>query len=372
MPKLIFVVSEDWYFVSHRLNLASRAHAEGFDVVVCTRDSGQRAVIEATGARVIAFAQQRRGLNPIGLLQEAWRLSRIYRRERPDIIHHIALRSVVIGEMAAWLTGIGARVSAITGLGFLFTGDDRKSLARSVLRRALPLLLAKSAVIVQNGDDAETLIATGIARTRMHLIAGAGVDIAQFSPVATTSEKLVVMLASRMLWDKGVGEFVEAAKQLKHLNARFVLVGMTDQDNPTCISPDQLLAWQDEGVIEWWGHQDNMAQCLNQADIVCLPSYREGLPKVLLEAMACAKPCITTDVPGCRDAITHNDNGLLVPARDAVALSDAIAQLLADTGMRSRMGQRGRERVIDEFGVQHITEKTFGIYRKLLGLNIHR
>lgn len=364
MPKLIFVVSEDWYFVSHRLNLAARARAEGFDVVVCTRDSGQTTVIEATGARVVAFAQRRRGLNPIGLLREAWSLARIYRSEKPDIVHHIALRSVVIGEMAAWLSGVGARVSAITGLGFLFTGEDRNRLARSVLRRLMPLLLAKSEVIVQNSDDARLLIATGVASKRIHLIAGAGVDTAQFSPAATQSSKLVVMLASRMLWDKGVGEFVEAARLLKNENTRFVLVGMTDQDNPTCISPDQLAAWQSDGLIEWWGHQSNMAQCLNQADIVCLPSYREGLPKVLLEAMACAKPCIATDVPGCRDAVTDNDNGLLVPVRDPVALADAIADLLANTEARSRMGQRGRDRAVEEFGAQKITDQTFAIYQK--------
>ncbi|KKB79303.1 hypothetical protein VW35_08930 [Devosia soli] len=366
MVKLIFVVSEDWYFISHRLNLAARAITEGFEVVVCTRDNGQRTVIEATGARVVPFAQQRRGLNPFGLLHEAWRLSRIYQREKPDVTHHIALRSVVIGEIAAWLTRTHARVSAITGLGFLFTDEDRKSLARWVLRRVLPILLMKSEVIVQNSDDAAALTAAGVSRQRMHLIPGAGVDTVQYAPVGSTSKEALVMLASRMLWDKGVGEFVEAAKRLRHLNARFVLVGMADQNNPSCIAPEQLLAWQDDGLIEWWGHRDDMAHCLNQADVVCLPSYREGLPKVLLEAMACAKPCITTDVPGCRDAVAHGKNGLLVPAKDAAALANAIEQLLANKEIRVRMGNHGRERANNEFSAGQVTEQTFRVYHNLV------
>ncbi len=366
MPKLIFLVSEDWYFVSHRLHLAARAVQEGFEVSVCTRPGNQQKIIEAVGATVIAFEQQRRGLNPFGLLTEAWRLSAIYRAEKPDLVHHVALRSVVVGELAAWLAGVRGRVSAITGFGYLFTGGGRRPLARIALEKILPRLLSRSRVIVQNGDDASVLATMGIARDQIHLIAGAGVDAERFAPRPHAPGPAVVMLASRMLWDKGVGEFVDAARQLKASGARFVLVGMVDVDNPSCIPEAKLRQWVAEGVVEWWGHRSDMADCLNEADIVCLPSYREGFPKALLEAMACGKPCITTDVTGCRDAVRHGDNGLLVPVKDAHALAGAMQALLMDAEAQQRMGARGRARVLEEFSLEQVSNATFDVYRQAL------
>nr|WP_276509977.1 glycosyltransferase [Hyphomicrobium sulfonivorans] len=187
-----------------------------------------------------------------------------------------------------------------------------------------------------------------------------------FAPLPRAPGSPLVMLASRMLWDKGVGEFVDAARQLTDTGARFVLVGRVDDGNPSYISEQQLRDWVNEGIVEWWGQRSDMVSCLNEADIICLPSYREGLPKSLLEAMSCGKPCITTNVTGCRDAVRDQDNGLLVPARDAAELRTAVKKMLADPAMRERMGTRGRQRALEEFGLQRISNLTFDVYSQLI------
>jgi glycosyltransferase involved in cell wall biosynthesis len=366
MPKLLFVVTEDWYFVSHRLPLAVAAREAGFEVAVATRCANHCAVIEDVGIEVIPFEMDRRGLSPMGLLRETRSLAALFRRERPDLVHLVALRPVVVGQLAARLAGIPRVVSAITGMGFLFTAQGRNHWARRGLESALPRLLSRGLTIVQNGDDARQIEALGVRSSHLRLIPGAGVDTGRFKPVPAPECPPVVMLASRLLWDKGVGEFVEAARQLAGSGARFVLVGAAEDDNPAAISRAEVGRWVREGVLEWWGHQADMAATLAQASIVCLPSYREGLPKVLLEAMACGRPCITTDAPGCRDAVRHEDNGLLVPTRDAEALALAIRRLLERPEERARMGARGRERAEKEFSQERVIEATLAVYREVL------
>ncbi|WP_333843179.1 glycosyltransferase family 4 protein, partial [Pelomicrobium sp.] len=221
------------------------------------------------------------------------------------------------------------------------------------------------AVIVQNPDDAAAVRRLGVTPERIRLISGAGVDGELFSPRPEPDGAPVVMLASRLLWDKGVGEFVEAARRLAG-RGRFVLVGAPDPDNPASVSEADLRGWVSEGVVEWWGAREDMPAVLNQAHIVCLPSYREGLPKVLLEAMACGRPVIATDAPGCRDCVRDGDNGLLVPIRDAGALAGAIARLLDDPALRRRMGERGRERAVEEFSQERVIAATLAVYREAL------
>jgi glycosyltransferase involved in cell wall biosynthesis len=366
MPKLLFVVTEDWFFVSHRLPLAVAARGAGFEVAVATRCASHCAAIQEAGVTVIPFGMDRRGLNPLGVLREALALSALLRRERPDLVHLVALRPVVVGQIAARMAGISRVVSAITGMGFLFTAQNRMNWARRSLEWALPRLLSRGLTIVQNDEDARQLEALGVVSSRLRLIPGAGVDTVRFSPTPATAGAPIVMLASRLLWDKGVGEFVEAARQLAEIGARFVLVGAVDDDNPAAISRAQLEQWVGEGVVEWWGYRTDMAATLGKASIVCLPSYREGLPKVLLEAMACGKPCITTDAPGCRDAVRHGDNGLLVPVRDAEALATAIRRLLERSEERARMGARGRERAVSEFSQEKVIAATLAVYREVL------
>lgn len=365
MPRLVFLDTEDWYFVTHHLPLAVAAKQAGFEVTVITRCGAKCDAIRAAGIDVLPFGMARRGLNPVGLMREVIGVSRLYRRIEPDLVHHVALRPVVVGGLAAQFAGVRGRVAAIAGMGYAFTAGRGGWLA-AALRLLLRQALRRSAVIVQNPDDAAAVRRLGVAQARIHLIPGAGVDVGRFTPMPEPPDKPAVMLASRLLWDKGVGEFVEAARRLAG-RARFVLVGAPDPGNPASVSEADLRGWVSQGVVEWWGVREDMPAVLNQTHIVCLPSYREGLPKVLLEAMACGRAVITTDATGCRDCVRDGDNGLLVPVKDAQALTDAIGRLLDDPALRRRMGARGRQRAVEEFSLERVIEATLAVYREALG-----
>ncbi|MDP1536303.1 MAG: glycosyltransferase family 4 protein, partial [Burkholderiales bacterium] len=290
--KLLFVVTEDWYFVSHRLPLAVAAQAAGYDVAVATRAGQQADVIRDAGIRLIPFALSRRGGNPLREVIALWRL---YRREQPDLVHHVALKPVMFGALAAWLARVPAQVNAVAGMGWLFTSSDRiVRLVRPALRWVLARLLDRphSLTIVQNPEDQALLERSSVSAARLRLIRGAGVDARLFKPGLPPAEPVCVVLAARMLWDKGVGEFVEAARMLTEtgVKARFVLVGEPDPANPASVPESTLRAWQGQHGVEWWGRRDDMPAVLQAAHIACLPSYREGLPKSLLEAAACGLP----------------------------------------------------------------------------------
>jgi glycosyltransferase involved in cell wall biosynthesis len=372
-PRLLFVVTEDWYFHSHRLPLAQAALDAGYAVAVATRVNAHRAAIEACGCEVIPLRKlRRRSLNPVREIGAVIELVGVYRHWRPDIVHQVAMKPVLYGSLAARLAGVSSSVNALAGLGFVYS--SRTSLARMLrplINSALRLALDRrgSVAIVQNDDDAAMLRSIGLADTSaIEIIRGSGVNLERFSPAqGTATAPPIVMLASRMLWDKGVGEFVEAAKRLRaeRRSVRFVLVGGRDEENPTAISAAVLAEWQRAGIVEWWGQRDDMADVLRQATIVCLPSYREGLPKALLEAAACAKPIVATDVPGCRDVVEPGTTGLLVASHDAAALADALRTLLADTALRERMGREARRKVVAQFGLAAVQAATLELYRKL-------
>ena len=369
--KLLFLVTEDWYFCSHRLPPARAAQAAGYDIVVATRVGSRGADISAEGFKLIPIDLQRRSRNPFRELTAIAQIVKIYLQERPDVVHHVALKPVLYGSLAACLVRGPAVVNALAGMGFLFSSSSRlASVLRAVVSRFFRVLLnaGRNLLILQNPDDEAMLVEGGlVAAKRVRLIRGSGVDIQRFasSPEAQTTP--VVMLPSRMLWDKGVGEFVEAAQLMRTRGsaARFVLVGNGDPDNPASISEGQLKAWHDSGVVESWGHCGDMPATLAQAHIVCLPSYREGLPKVLLEAAACGKPLIATDAPGCREIVRHGENGLLVPLRDAAGLANAIECLLCDANLRHVMGQNGRRIVELEFSEAKVAQQTLAVYREL-------
>ena len=367
--RLLFVVTEDWYFVSHRLPLAVAAREAGFEVAVATRPGEDRERIEAAGIRFLPLEIDRRGMNPFKETISVVRLARLMRRERPDLVHLVALKPVLLGNLAARLSGVKRRVSAVAGMGFLFTGEKRGGMLAPAVRRLLGQALRGSRVIVQNPDDARLLRESlGVPAEDLRLIRGAGVDLEKFQPRPEPSGVPLVMLPSRLLWDKGVGEFVEAARRLlaSGVQARFVLVGAPDPANPASVHHANLDQWQEEGVIEWWGHQKEMATVLAQAHLVCLPSYREGLPKVLIEAVASGRAVVTCNVPGCREVVAQGETGLLVPAQDAAALADAIRTLLEDPAWRRRLGEAGRARAERLFGQQRVNEETLAIYRELL------
>ena len=377
VPKLLFVVTEDWYFWSHRLDDARAARDAGFDVMIATRvtDHGER--IQREGFRLFPIGLFRSSRNPFVELASVFELIRLYRRERPAIVHHVAIKPIMYGSLAAWISGVPVVVNAFAGLGYAFTDETRRgSMVHTYLRRALKILLrlSKSVVVFQNKDDRDLLLEAGVVEIQhTRIIPGSGVDTKTFDVRPSAEEYSIVMLASRMLWDKGIGEFVEAARRLKQegVSARYVLVGRCDEHNPAVIEPTQLRRWVEEGVVEWWEHRDEMPSTLASATIVVLPSYREGLPKVLLEAAACGKPLIATDVPGCRDIVTHGINGLLVPVRDSTALAAAIDSLLRDSSRRAAMGVAGREGVIRTFSVEKVAGQVVDLYRELLGMRKH-
>jgi len=366
-PKLLFLVTEDWYFVSHRLSIAIAAREAGYDVAVATRAKQHVEIIQKAGIRVIPFELSRRIGNP---LAELMGLFLLYRRERPDIVHHVALKPVFFGALAARLAGLSAQVNAVAGLGWLFISRSRTARWMSpVIRLILARLLnaPRCRVIVQNPDDAELLKEAGVTESHLRMIRGSGIDTSEFSPFPEPPEPICVVLASRILWDKGVSEFVKAARQLKKegVKASFILVGKPDLDNPASVPEKTLHAWQKEEIVEWWGYREDMIAVFHAAHVVCLPSYREGLPKVLLEAAACGRPIVATDVPGCREVVREGENGLLVPVRDAQALSEALLYLIKNSELRSQMGRRGREIVLKEFSSEKVIAQTLSLYKEL-------
>tara|TARA_Y100001960_G_scaffold1744_1_gene1960 strand:- start:104 stop:1237 length:1134 start_codon:yes stop_codon:yes gene_type:complete len=366
-PKLLFLVTEDWYFVSHRLSIAMAAREAGYDVAVATRARQHVEIIQKTGIRVIPFELSRRVGNP---LAELMSLFLLYRRERPDIVHHVALKPVFFGALAGRWAGFSAQVNAVAGLGWLFISRSRSARWMSpVLRLILARLLntPRCRVIVQNPDDADLLKKAGVNESHIRMIRGVGVDTSEFAPCPEVPKPICVVLAARILWDKGVGEFVEAARQLKQdgVEARFILVGNPDSDNPASIPEETLHAWQKEEVIDWWGYREDMIAVFHAAHVVCLPSYREGLPKVLLEAAACGKPIVATDVPGCREVVREGENGLLVPVRDAKALSEALSCMIKNPELRAQMGRRSRAIVLKEFSSEKVIAQTLSLYKEL-------
>ncbi len=371
MAKLLFLVTEDWYFCSHRLPLARAAQAAGYDVVVATRVNRHGAAIVAEGFKLIPIGLRRKSQNPLRELFAIAEIASIYRRERPAMVHHVALKPVLYGTLAARMARVPAVVNALTGMGFVFSSATLKArLLRPLVVGAFRRLLGagNSLLILQNPDDRQMLIDGGmIGRERTRLIRGSGVDIGSFMPTPEPGGTPVVMLPSRMLRDKGVMEFVEAARLLRArgVAARFILVGDSDSENSAAIPDAQLEAWHEDGVIEWWGRCEDMPEVLARAHIVCLPSYREGLPKVLLEAAACGRALVATDVPGCREIVIDGDNGLLAPPRDVAALASAIRRLLDAPELRAKMGKRGRALVETDFSVDQVVRQTLAVYREL-------
>jgi glycosyltransferase involved in cell wall biosynthesis len=356
VPKLIYFVTEDWYFHSHRLPLAQAAVKTGFEVVLLTNVQLHGDIIHSEGIRIIPIALQRHGMNPLREIKILLRIIKAYRAERPDIVHHVAMKPVLYGSMAAFLTGMPRVVNALAGMGSLFISQSLKScILRACVKRLFRFFLNRkgSRLILQNPDDVDMFLKYAIAeKSSICLIRGAGVDAALFSPTSEPSQPITVMLSARMLFDKGI--------------ARFILVGKCDPENPAAISEQQLRIWQQERIVEWWGHQPDMPAVLAKSHVICLPSYREGLPKSLLEAASCGKPIVATDVPGCREIVRDGVNGFLVPARNGPALAEALRQLIENKDLRKQMGAKGREIVLREFAEQKVVNETLAVYTELL------
>jgi glycosyltransferase involved in cell wall biosynthesis len=300
-------------------------------------------------------------------------MAQVYRHLMPQLVHHVSVKPVLYGTIAARAVGVPAVVNAITGLGWLFTGNGNAAKFRrrgAIAAYRFALRHPKMRVIVQNAGDRDEIVRHRIApENSVVLIEGSGVDLDAFPLRPLEGGVPIVLLPARMLRDKGVVEFVEAARLLRtEVNARFALVGGIDTHNPAGVSASTLNAWQAEGVVEWWGHRTDMPYVMSRAAIVVLPSYREGMPKVLLEAAASGRAIVTTDVPGCRAAVVPNENGLIVPPRDVPRLAAALRSLIDDPERRARMGAAGRRLAVRRWGIAGVLRATMDVYDSLIAL----
>lgn len=372
MPKLLFTVTEDWAFCSHRIPTAQAARDAGFDVVVAARMNAHRAQIEALGFRTVPWAIKRESLNPFSELSALFDLVRIYKDERPDVAYHVAIKSILYGSIAARLAGVGRTVNLFSGMGVVFISKALKfrvirALVTPLLRWALKPRGAR--LHVQNTDDRALLNGLGISQPdNTDLVPGSGLDLENFpaTPEPQTARPKAVLVA-RMLWDKGVGELMQAARILKHRKVPLdiVLVGEPDPANPASIVQRQLQDWADEGLMQWLGRRSDVADILKDSHIAVLPSYREGMPRSLLEAAAIGRPLVAFDAPGCRDLVRDGENGVLVPFQDATALADALQRLAEDGALRQRLGAQARADVEKTYSADAIRTQLSAIFKRL-------
>lgn len=371
-PKLVYLVSEDWYFVSHRLPLALAARDHGYDVTVIARVVKHADVIRDRGLALVPLTIDRSGTNPFADGAMALNVARYYRALRPDVVHHVAMKPVLYGSMAARVARVPGVVNALMGLGYVFSSDTAKAKALQPLVRALlksALSRPNSRTIVQNRDDYQMLLDQGLApKDHIALIRGSGVDLAAFPFSELPAGRPRIVLPARLLRDKGIVEFVEAARILKAegLDAEFVLAGSPDPVNPSSLSDSEIASYVRDGLVTCLGWRSDMAEVYRMATLVCLPSYREGLPKALLEAAAVGRAIVATDVPGCREIVHAGDNGWLVPARAAAALAAAIRDALSDPERLAHYGRQGRARVERDHAEAHIFSETIKLYDGLL------
>lgn len=371
--RLLMVVNSDWFFLSHRLPIARAALEQGYDVHVAAIDTGRRQEIEAAGIRFHSIALTTRGTNPFRELKAVIDLARLYMRLRPDLVHHVTIKPILYGSLVARMFPRMGVVNAVSGLGYMFTGAAHARFLRPLvwLLYRIALKRPNSKTIFQNVEDLERFVGAGmVAPGRTVLIRGSGVDTRAFAYVPETpQDRPVVLLPARLIWDKGVREFIEAARSLllRGVSARFVLVGKPDNGNPRAVPSAQLQEWVKEGVIEWWGHRSDMPAVFACSSIVALPTtYPEGVPKALIEAAAVGRPIVTTDSPGCRDIVQHGVTGILIPQGDVKALVLAIESLLEDPALRHSLGVHGARRARTEFSVEGVVRAHLGLYHSLL------
>ncbi|MDE1895950.1 MAG: glycosyltransferase family 4 protein [Rhodospirillales bacterium] len=368
-PTLVFLLMEDWFFASHFWARGLAAQKAGWRVVLISRQNEAFREIEASGIEFYAADLNRKRLNPFKELAFSLWLARLYRRIKPDVVHHIALKPIIFGGIAARLANVPAVVNAPIGLGFVYSSDKLlakllKPLVTLALRTTMSPKLGIA--VFENPDDLNAMADGGmVQRDRTRLIRGAGVDIELFAPSPEPEGPIRIALAARMIQEKGIPDFVAAARLLKG-KAEFWLAGAPDLSNPNPVREAELRGWEAEGIVKWLGPVKDMAGLLHQIHIFSLPStYREGLPKAVLEAMAAGLPVVATDIPGCREAVVDGETGFLVPARSPEALADALDKLITNPGLRAEFGAAGRKRVLDNFSDEIVCQNTMEIYKML-------
>lgn len=377
--KVLLVAHWDWVIYNFRMPLARALREHGYEVVLVFPFGKWLDRIQREGFRCVHWSLDRGNLNPIGEAQALRRLARIYQRERPSVVHHFTIKPNLYGPLAVRWNHRNHRselnrpavINTFTGLGFVFSDRPKARLLRLGLTPLVRYSLhgPDTWTVFLNHRDREFFLERGwVPAHRSTVIVSSGVDTQRFRPAEhRPGEPVVVLMACRILRDKGVGEFAETARMIrqKGLSARFLLVGSPDPGNPASVSEAQVRAWAQEGAIEWLGHREDMPDLLRAAHIAVLPSYHEGTPNFLLEAAATGLPLVATDIEGCRMVVRDGENGLLVPVRNAQSLAEAIERLIRDPALRERMGRASRAIAVQEFDEQKITAQWLDLYRRI-------
>jgi glycosyltransferase involved in cell wall biosynthesis len=377
MPKVVLFANTDWYLYNFRMSFARTLREEGFEVILLSPDGEYGPKLRDLGFCWHAVPMNRRSLNPLRELALVMWLARFFAREKPQIVHGFTIKSAVYGSLASKLASVPARVNAVAGMGYVFTSGDLKArvlkpLVRQVMRLALNG--RDSILVLQNPDDIRLFEAARIVNEKaIRLIKGSGVDLTRFKMKGGAGQEpglpLRALLAARLVWDKGIAEYVEAARLLRreHRTVRFLLAGSPDDGNPASVSAAVVEGWVKEGLVEWLGQVSDMPKLFSEVDVMVLPSYREGLPKALIEAAACGLPLITTDAPGCREVVSESGvDGISIPVRDVPALAAAIRLLDDDREMGRKLGLAAREKALINFDERIVIEKTLSVYRELV------
>ena len=364
--KIILFANSDWYLYNYRLAFAKYLRTQGHEVFLLSPSGKYSSLLKAQGFQWVPIEFSRDSMNFFSELSIVLKVRKVLKHIQPDVLHNFTLKSVLYGSLAAKHSGVKKVLNAITGKGYLFINNNiQVNLVRKITAPLLRFALRGSRVIFQNQEDLHFYVENSfllIEQTK--LIYGSGVDTNKFFPSKYPPDELNIILPSRLLKDKGIYEFVEAARIVRHdfPKINFVLVGNTDRGNPSSLSDEEIIKWQNDGIIKWWGWQHDMPLVYHRALLVCLPSYSEGLAKSLLEAAACGVPIIATDIPGCREIVQHKKTGFLVPVHDAKALAESIIYAIKHPNLLAEMGKKGRELIISSFSQENVISETYKLY----------
>ncbi|GLQ89885.1 glycosyltransferase family 4 protein [Dyella flagellata] len=382
--KFVFFANTDWYLYNFRLSTALRLRRDGHEVVMLSPPGPFGERFAAHGLRWVPLPMNRASLNPLREAATLYHLVAVLRQEQPDLLHNFTVKCAVYGAFAARFARIPAVVNAVAGMGYVFTSDKPKArMLRPLVKTLMRATLGseRSLLVLQNPDDATTFAHAGlIPPERIRVILSSGVNTNRFQPAKHSPEhrheRLRVLLAARLLWEKGIQEFVDAAALVQRWgrDVEFVLAGTPDPGNPHSVSAEQVRKWVDAGLVRWLGHVDDMPGLLSTVHVMALPSYyREGVPKSLIEGAASGLALITTDRPGCREVVTkHGFDGLRVEVRNARALAKCIVQLDEDRELLAQLGLRARQKALRDFDERIVIQKTVDVYRELLSpMTVH-
>lgn len=370
--KLLIVVNVDWFFISHRMAIAEKAIEKGWEVYLACHDSGRTKEITDRGIKIINLPISRSGTNLISEFKTIVGLFKIYKNIKPDIIHQVTLKPIIYGSLLCRILKINGVVNAVSGLGYNFT-SKRKGIIQKIILKLMKIGFNRDniSVIFQNKDDFKLINDQNIIQEKnnIYFIKGSGVDLDKFKETdLPKNPKIIILFPARMLRDKGLGELRIASEILKdkyYNSISFLLVGMADKENKAGFSENYINDWVDGEYVKWVGYQKNMRQVFANSDIVVLPSYREGMPKSLIEACAIGRPIVTTDAVGCKECVDEGVNGFKVPIQSTIALADAIEKLILSENLRSEMGRAGRIKAEIEFSLKGVVDKHIEIYKSL-------